>query len=58
MFFFVDCDYVIYELRKRTGLKKIAHFAEIPSVDDMYRFWAGSIKINLFHYQRYIELFP
>ena len=38
MFFSVDCAYVVEELRKRTGLRKFAHIADVPSVDDVYRF--------------------
>lgn len=38
MFFSVDCAYVVGELRKRTGLRKFAHIADVPSVDDVYRF--------------------
>jgi hypothetical protein len=38
MFFSVDCAYVVGELRKRTGLRKFARIADVPSVDDVYRF--------------------
>jgi hypothetical protein len=38
MFSSVDCAYVVGELRKRKGLRKFARIADVPSVDDIYRF--------------------
>ena len=38
MFFFVDCAYVVEELRNRKNLRRFAHIADVPSADEVYRF--------------------
>jgi hypothetical protein len=38
MFFTVDYAYVVDELQRRTSLIRFAHIAEVPSVEDVYRF--------------------
>ena len=38
MYFSVDCAYVVGVLQKRTGLRKFAHIADVPSVDNVYCF--------------------
>lgn len=39
MFFTVDCAYVVNELRNRISLRRFAHISDVPSIDEVYRFF-------------------